>query len=346
MSSIQDVLKSRDELYIIGEISCNHGNSLEVVLKTIDGLVEVGADAVKIQTDMLDGTGSTMNFRTPYFTVTGGTLWDGANLMDLYREAYTPLEWHKPIFDYCAKRGIECFSTPYSNSTIEYLKDFDMPAIKVASMEASDLNFVRACARFGVPVIISTGMITYDAAKRAVAACHEEGNSDVILLKCVSEYPANVADMELTAIPKFQRELGVVAGLSDHTITHTSAVVATALGGQVIEKHVKLDETIGGPDAAFSLTVEQFGEMVQMCHDAYASLGQGLMSPKKPQVSYARSIFVIKDVKAGETITPENVRIIRPGHGLDPNEWESVIGKKFTQDVQAGHPLLRQQVAL
>ncbi len=344
MASIRDVLTNPDALYIIGEISCNHGNDLDIVLRTIDGLVEVGADAVKIQTDMLDGTGSTMDFRTPFFTVSGGTIWDGVNLMDLYKDAHTPLEWHKPIFDYCKERGIECFSTPYSDSTIEYLKNFDMPAIKVASMEASDLNFVRRCARFGVPIIISTGMVTYEQARRAVEVCREEGNNDIILLKCVSEYPAAPEAMQLSALGKFRKNLGVVPGLSDHSITHLSSIVSTAQGGQVIEKHVKLDDTIGGPDASFSLTVEQFGEMVTLCHQAKASLGQGLMSPKKPQVSYSRSIFVIKNVKAGDTITADNVRIIRPGHGMDPNDWNDVIGQTFTQDVAAGHPLLVEHV--
>lgn len=344
MSSIQDVLKDPDALCIIGEVSCNHDNNLDVVLKTIDGLLEVGADAVKIQTDTLDGTGSTMDFKTPYFTVTGGTLWDGANLMDLYRQAYTPLEWHRPIFDYCEKRGIACLSTPYSESTVEFLKDFDMPAIKVASMEAGDLGFVRACARFGVPIIISTGMIDFERAKQVVAACREEGNDDIILLKCVSEYPAAVADMQLKAIPKLRNELGVIAGLSDHTLTHTSAVVSTALGGQVIEKHVKLDDSIGGPDADFSLTVSQFGDMISMCREARSSLGSGIWNAKTPQVSYSRSIFVIKDVRAGEVISPENVRVIRPGHGLDPNEWDTVIGKTFATDIEAGHPLLETHV--
>lgn len=344
MPSIRDVLNSPDTLYFIGEISCNHGNSLDIVLRTIDGLIEVGADAVKIQTDMLDGSGSTMDFQTPFFTVSGGTIWDGKNLMDLYKEAYTPLEWHKPIFDYCKDKGIECFSTPYSNSTIEYLRDFDMPAIKVASMEAGDLNFVRQCARFGVPIIISTGMITYQQARSAVEACREEGNNDIVLLKCVSEYPAAPEDMQLAALDKFRTELEVVPGLSDHSITHLSSIVSTARGGQVIEKHVKLDDTIGGPDASFSLTVKEFGEMIKLCHQAKASLGQGRMSPKAPQISYSRSIFVIENVKAGDKITDKNVRVIRPGHGLDPNEWHSVLGKTFKKDVEAGHPLLEEHI--
>ena len=345
MASIRDVLFDPNVLYFIGEISCNHGNDLEIVLKTIDGLVEVGADAVKIQTDMLDGTGSTMDFRTPFFTVSGGTIWDGQNLMDLYKQAYTPLEWHQPIFDYCKTKGIECFSTPYSDSTIEYLKDFDMPAIKVASMEAGDINFVRQCAQFGVPIIISTGMITYEQARRAVEVCREEGNDDIILLKCVSEYPAAPEDMQLAALEKFRADLKVIPGLSDHSITHLSSIVSIARGGQVVEKHVKLDKTIGGPDASFSLTIEEFGEMIALCHQAKASIGEGLMSPKKPQISYSRSIFVIEDVKTGDQITDENVRVIRPGHGMDPNEWHAVIGKSFTQDIKAGHPLLAEHVA-
>ena len=195
--------------------------------------------------------------------------------MDLYKKAHTPLEWHKPIFDHCKEIGIECFSTPYSDSTIDYLKEFDMPAIKVASMEAGDLNFVRRCAQFGIPIIISTGMVTYEQARRAVEVCREEGNNDIILLKCVSEYPAAPEDMQLSALRKFREELGVVPGLSDHSITHLSSIVSTAQGGQVIEKHVKLDDTIGGPDASFSITDEQFGEMITLCHQAKSQLRSG-----------------------------------------------------------------------
>jgi len=345
MVQIKDVLQDPDALYIVGEISCNHGNDLNIVLKTIDGLIAVGADAVKIQTDAIDGTGSTMDFRTPYFTVSGGTIWDGANLMDLYREAYTPLEWHAPIFDYCRQKGIECFSTPYSDATIDYLKEFDAPAVKVASMEAGDLRFVRRCAEMGIPIIISTGMIDLEQARRAVEVCHEAGNRDVIVLKCVSEYPAAAEDMELRAIPMLREKLGVIAGLSDHTISHTSAVVATALGAQVIEKHVKLDDTIGGPDASFSLTIDQFGEMIRVCREAQASRGTGKMNAKTPNVSYARSIFVIRDVTAGEVISEDNIRVIRPGHGLPPTDWDRVMGKTFATDVAAGHPLLNDHVA-
>ena len=344
MIRLKNVLQDPKALYIVGEISCNHDHNLNTILKTIDGLVEVGADAVKIQTDAIDGSGSTMDFRTPYFTIQGGTIWDGANLMDLYKEAYTPLEWHRPIFDYCAKRGIECFSTPYSDATIDFLKDYDMPAVKVASMEAGDLPFVRRCAEMGLPIIISTGMVDLEGARQAVQACHAAGNQDVILLKCVSEYPAAVEDMELAAIPMLRDQLDVVVGLSDHTVNHISAIVATALGAQVIEKHVKLDNKISGPDATFSLTIDEFGEMVNQCRDAQASLGQGHMRAKQVNVAYSRSIFVIQDVAMGDEITRENVRVIRPGHGMSPNDLNSVLGRSFSQAVSAGHPLLAEHV--
>ena len=342
--NIKDIFKQPDALYFVGEVSCNHNQNLDIVLRTIDGLIDVRADAVKIQTDMLDGTGSTMDFRTPFFMVSGGTIWDGQYLMDLYRQAHTPLEWHRPIFDYCEKRGIECFSTPYSESTINFLKDFDMPAIKVASMEANDLSFIRSCAKVGVPIIISTGMLDYEAARSAVQVCQEEGNNDIILLKCVSEYPAAIEDMQLASISEFRDDLNVIPGLSDHSLTHTSAMVSVVLGGQVIEKHIKLDETIGGPDASFSITIEQFGEMIQLCRDARTAMGDGRMNSKTPQLSYARSIFVIKDVSQGDIINSECIRVIRPGHGLPPNHWELVIGKRFTKPVKAGHPLLEEHV--
>lgn len=341
---LKDVFSDPAALYVIGEISCNHNNSLDTVLETIERLVDVGADAVKIQTDALDGTGSTMDFDNEYFVVKGGTPWDGARLMDLYRAAYTPLEWHEPIFEFCRQRDIECFSTPYSHETLDFLARFEPPAIKVASMEANDLSFVRACAGQGVPIIISTGMIDSDQARDAVKVCHDLGNREVVLLKCVSEYPAAVEDMQLAAIPRLRDELQVVPGLSDHSLNHVSAITATALGGQVIEKHVKLDDSIGGPDASFSLTVEAFGEMISLCHQARAAVGEGRMVPKTPNPSYSRSIFVVKDVRKGDVVSAESIRVIRPGYGLPPNDFDRVLGKRFAADVSAGQPLREEHV--
>jgi len=344
MTLFKDVLSNPSQLYFIGEISCNHNNCLKTLLKTVDKLVDVGADAVKIQTDAIDGTGSTMDFRTPCFTVDGGTIWDGKNLMDLYKEAYTPLEWHKDIFDYCSSVGIECFSTPYSDSTIDFLSQFNMPAIKVASMEAADLGFVRRCASLQVPIIISTGMINFEEARAVVKVCRDVGNFDITLLKCVSEYPASPADMHLLTIPKLKDDLNVIVGLSDHTLTHTSSIVSTVLGARVFEKHVKLDDTIFGPDASFSLTVDQFGDMIELCKEAKSTLGTSNLLSKSKNPSYSRSIFVVRDVRPGEVISSDNIRIIRPGYGMSPNDWDLVIGNRFALPVKAGFPLLPEHV--
>lgn len=342
---LRKIFEGSDELYFIGEISCNHNHRLDIVISTIDGLISAGADAIKLQTDTIDGTGSTMDFDTEFFTVTGGTPWDGQNLMTLYKEAYTPLEWHEPVFDYCAKKGIDCFSTPYSDFTIDYLKKFDMPAVKVASMEAGDLRFIRRCAELGVPVIISTGMIGFDECRAAMEECVAVGNSKVALLKCVSEYPAPPSKMNLRGLTKLGREFDVVLGLSDHSLSNTSAVAAVALGAKIFEKHVKLDDTIRGPDASFSLTIAEFKSFVDECRVAHSALGAETFPEPSVNLSYSRSIFVIEDVEPGQVISEQNVRVIRPGHGLSPNLYESILGKRFARPVAAGFPLVHEDVS-
>ena len=339
MGKLNRIFQGSDELYIIGEISCNHNQQIEILLATIDGLIEAGADAVKLQTDTIDGTGSTMDFDNEYFQVSGGTPWDGQNLMALYKDAYTPIEWHPQVFDYCRERGIDCFSTPYSDFTIDYLKKFQMPAVKVASMEAADLRFVRKCAELNVPIIISTGMIGLEKCREIVRVCHSVDNHNVALLKCVSEYPASPSDMNLKDLETMKEQLGVVLGLSDHSISNTSAVVAVGLGARIFEKHVKLNDDISGPDATFSLNIEQFKSFVAECHVARSALGDGRMRAPKVNKSYSRSIFVVEDVEVGETVSEKNIRVIRPGYGLDPNQFEVVQGQIFVESVKAGTPL-------
>lgn len=339
MNKIQEILEDKSKLYFVGEISCNHNHDLSVVKKTIKKLAEIGADAVKIQTDFMDGTGSTMNFQTDFFKIKG-TIWENKNLWELYKEAYTPIEWHEEIFEYASTLGIECFSTPYSESSVEFLSSMDMPAIKVASMEASDLEFVSRCASLQKPIIISTGMLEPHEFENVVQACRSVGNENIVLLNCTSEYPAPPEKSNASIVKYFSERFGVITGLSDHTKTSLAAQLTVAFGGQVYEKHIKLDNTITGPDASFSLTVEDFAGFMSDVRLAQSVSGVGKPVSRDIDKNYSRSVFVIEDVASGEIISDSNVRVIRPGHGLHPNRYRDVLGKKFSRDIKAGNPLL------
>ena len=343
MNKIETIFTDPNETYFIGEISCNHNNNLQIVLDTAKALKDIGADAMKIQTDFLDGTGSTMNFQNKYFQVSG-TIWEGRNLFELYEEAHTPIEWHKIIFDYCKEIGLDCFSTPYSHESIRFLQNFDFPAIKVASMEASDVQFVAACAALHKPIIISTGMLQPHEISRTVEACRKAGNNKIILLNCVSEYPAPIEKTNAKLVDYFKKSFDVVTGLSDHTLDNIAGQLTISYGGQVFEKHIKLDESITGPDESFSLTIDEFSQFMDCLKKTKTAVGDGVPKNRDIDVNYSRSIFVVKDVKAGEKFTEDNIRIIRPGHGLHPNEFNNMLGRNSLIDISAGTPLVREMV--
>ncbi|HID79677.1 MAG TPA: pseudaminic acid synthase [Aquifex aeolicus] len=329
------------DILIVAELSANHKQSLELAKETIYAMKEAGADAVKLQTYTPDTI--TAPFDNEYFKIKGGTLWDGKTLYELYREAYTPWEWHYELKELAEKLGLIFFSTPFDKSAVDFLEDLDIPAYKIASFEITDIPLIEYVASKGKPVIISTGIATLADIEEAINACKRVGNEQIILLKCTSAYPTPLEEANVSVIPKLKELFGVPVGLSDHTEGITVPVVATTLGAVLIEKHFILSKKIDSPDKEFSLTPEEFKEMVIAVRSAKKALGDGVYKlseeMKKGRV-FGRSLFVVKDVKKGELFTPENVRSIRPGYGLHPKYYNQIVGKKRARkDIKAGTPL-------
>lgn len=332
-------------VFIIAELSANHGNDIQIVKQTMMAAKKVGADAIKLQTYTPDTI--TIDCSNEYFQLNQGTIWDGRTLYDLYKEAYTPWEWHKELIDYAEKIGIICFSSPFDFSAVDFLESLKVPAYKIASFEITDIPLIEYVASKQKPVIISTGIATMQEIEEAIAACKHVGNEEIILLKCTSSYPASIEEANLKTMQNMKETFDVEVGLSDHTLSIIAPVVATTLGAKVIEKHFILDKEIGGPDASFSLDPKEFKEMVDAVRDAEASLGKidyQLNEKKMKNRTFSRSLFVVKDIKAGEYFTKENIRSIRPGHGLSPKYMNSIIGKIARFDIDCGTPLQWDQI--
>lgn len=330
----------KNRAFIIAELSANHGHILETALATVRAAKICGADAIKIQTYTADTL--TLDCDNEYFRIKSGTIWDGITFHQLYQEAYTPWEWHAAIQAEAEKLGLVFFSTPFDFSAVDFLEDLHVPLYKIASFEITDIPLIEYTASKGKPMIISTGIATLADIEAAVGACRRVGNNDITLLKCTSSYPAPIEEANLLTIPNMAQTFGVKVGLSDHTLGYTAPIVAVALGAQVIEKHFILDRAIGGPDASFSLTPEEFKLMVEGVRQAEAALGKvsyELTDKVKANRKFARSLFVSKDIKAGELITMENIRSVRPNDGLPPILQTSVLNKKANQDIKAGTPL-------
>ena len=326
--------------YIIAELSANHNGSLQNALNTIKAAKEIGADAVKIQTYTADTI--TLNSKKKDFMIDGGTLWDGKNLYELYKEAHTPWEWHKKLFDYAKKIGIDIFSSPFDKTAVDFLHDFNPPAYKIASFEITDYELVRYTASKNKPIIISTGVGTKEEIKDVVKICRKEGNNNIILLKCTSAYPAPLEDANLMTIPNLAETFDVVVGFSDHTLGSTAAVSAVTLGAKVIEKHFILDKSIGGPDADFSLDKKEFSSMIKKIRDTEQLLGKvdyAMTEKKRKNRRFCRSLYVSKDIKAGEKITEKNVKSVRPGYGLHPKYLKDILGKKVIKNLAMGSRL-------
>lgn len=333
-------ISNESKTFIIAEISANHGHSIDIVKESIKKVKEIGADAVKIQTYTPDTI--TIDCDNDYFKIDKGTLWDGRNLYDLYKEAYMPWEWHEEIFRYAKEIGIICFSTPFDFTAVDLLGKYDVPAYKIASFEITDIPLIEYAALKGKPMIISTGIATIQEIQEAVDACKRVGNNEVILLKCTSAYPAPLEEMNLKTIGNIKETFGVISGLSDHSMGYVVPVGAVALGAKVIEKHFILDKSIGGPDAAFSLDSEEFNEMISAIRDIEKAIGNVSYSLSKKTLKnreFSRSLFIVKNVKAGEKLTSENVRSIRPSNGLAPKYYNEVLGKVFKEDYEIGTPL-------
>ena len=324
---------------MVAEISANHGNQIEIVKKSIQKAKEIGCDAVKIQTYTPDTI--TLDCDNEYFQIDTGTIWDGTTLHKLYQEAYLPWEWHPELFDYARNIGIILFSTPFDFTAVDLLEECGNPIYKIASFEITDVPLIKYAARKGKPMVISTGIGTEEEIREAVEACRVVGNEDICLLKCTSQYPARIEDANLATMVDMKERFGTKVGLSDHTMGDSVALAAAALGAELIEKHFILDRSIGGPDSSFSMTPLEFEEMVHHVREVSASVGTvdySLDEKKKGSRKYARSLFVVKDVRKGEPVTADNVRSIRPSDGMQPKYYEDVLGCVFSQNVKRGTP--------
>ncbi|WP_395684569.1 pseudaminic acid synthase [Aestuariivirga sp.] len=331
--------------YVISELSANHNGRLEAALSIIDAAQAAGADAVKIQTYRPDTI--TLRSNLPDFQIQDG-LWAGRTLYELYEWAHTPWEWHEALFAHARKRGITLFSTPFDHTAVDFLEELRAPAYKIASFEAVDLDLIRYVASKRKPMIISTGMADLEEIKEAVAAAREGGCEELALLHCVSGYPAPPEDYNLATIPDMARRFGVPIGLSDHTIDNTTAIASVALGATIIEKHMTLDRTGGGPDDSFSLEPAEFAQLCRGSRTAWNALGQidyGRKSSEVGNVMFRRSLYFVKDMKAGETVTRSAVRSVRPGYGLAPKHIDEVIGSVMTCATAANTPVGWDKIA-
>ncbi len=326
--------------FIIAELSANHDHDIKVALQSIKVVMESGANAVKIQTYTADTI--TLNCSNKYFMINHETLWDGRVLHDLYKEAYTPWEWHDKLRDYAESLGLVFFSTPFDFTAVDFLESKDVPIYKIASFEITDIPLIEYTASKGKPMIISTGIATIGEIHDAVDACRRMGNTDITLLKCTSSYPAPVDEANLKTMVNMKETFGVKVGLSDHTMGSDVAVAAVALGAEVIEKHFILDRNIGGPDAEFSMEPAEFKIMVDSIRNVEKALGRvtyNLSEKTMKNREFSRSLFVVEDIKAGEFFTEKNVRSIRPGYGLPPKYLKEILGKKAHINLMKGTPI-------
>jgi len=325
--------------YVIAEISANHNGQLKNALKLIDMASRCGANAVKLQSYTPDTI--TLDCDHEDFIIRGG-LWDGRRLYDLYKEAFLPWEWHKPLFEHASKVGISIFSSVFDNSSVDFLENLNTPAYKIASFEAIDIPLIKYAASTGKPMIISTGLADQEEISEAIDAARSGGCSNLAILHCVSGYPAPISDYNLRTIVDMKERFGVVTGLSDHTISNTTALAGVALGASIVEKHITLDRQGGGPDDSFSLESK---DLERLCHDAkiaWKALGTvdyGLKSSEIGNVKFRRSLYFVRALSAGSRITPEDVRSVRPGYGAAPKHYDSIVGKAVKQSVAKNTPV-------
>jgi N-acetylneuraminate synthase len=331
--------------YVIAELSGNHNGDIQRAFRLIDAAKTAGADAVKLQTYTADTI--TLDHDGPGFVIEGG-LWNGRRLYDLYREAHTPWEWHPALFEHTRKIGITCFSSPFDPSAVELLENLGAPAYKIASFEVIDIPLIERAAATGKPLIISTGMANSEEIHDAVAAARRAGADGVALLHCVSGYPTPASEANLLRIQALSRDFDCPIGLSDHSRGIEVAVAAVALGATIIEKHMTLARADGGPDAEFSLEPDEFADLVRGARNAFAALGAseyGRAASEQGNVAYRRSLYVVRDIAAGELFTDQNVRSIRPGYGLAPKLLPAVIGRRAARDIARGTPLAPDLIA-
>lgn len=331
--------------YIIAELSANHGHKIENALASVRAAKAAGADAIKIQTYTADTI--TLDCDSTDFQVKSGTLWDGTTLYQLYKKAYTPWEWHQAIFDEAKQIGIDCFSTPFDKTAVDFLEQIGNPIYKIASFEITDIPLIEYAASKHKPMIISMGIATPEDIQLALEACHRVGNFDVTLLHCVSAYPAPLENVNLRTMMDMAESYGVKVGLSDHTIGADAAIAAVSLGAKVIEKHFILDRTIGGPDAAFSMQQDEFASMVQSIRNVEKALGSVVYKTNPATIKgreFARSLYIAEDMKAGDVITEQNVRSVRPGYGLAPKYLPEILGQRVNRDLKKGDRMILEYI--
>ncbi|WP_338751603.1 pseudaminic acid synthase [Bacillus sp. FJAT-52991] len=327
--------------FIIAEMSGNHNQSLDRALAIVEAAAKSGAHALKIQTYTADTM--TLNIENPDFVINDkDSLWKGNSLYKLYQQAYTPWEWHKPIFDRARELGMIPFSTPFDETAVDFLEELDIPMYKIASFENNDIPLIKKVASTGKPMIISTGMATVAELDETVRAAREAGCKDLILLKCTSTYPATPENTNISTIPHMRELFDVQVGLSDHTMGIGVAVASVALGATVIEKHFTLSRAEGGVDSAFSMEPEEMKALVIETERAWQAMGQVTYGPtekEKASLKFRRSLYVAKDIKVGERFTNENIKVIRPGYGLEPKYYDRILQSVSNKDMKAGTPL-------
>jgi pseudaminic acid synthase len=334
-----------DGAYIIAELSANHNGSLKNALDTIKAAKEIGANAIKLQTYSADTI--TLNCKRDDFLITQETIWDGKYLYDLYKEASTPWEWHKELFEYARSIDIDIFSSPFDKTAVDFLEQFNPSAYKIASFEIKDYELIRYTASKMKPIIISTGIATIDEIQDVVDICKSVGNDKIVLLKCTSSYPAPLEEANLATIPNLAQTFDVVSGFSDHTLGITAPIVAITLGAKVIEKHFILDKSIGGPDAQFSLDKQEFKQLVKTVRDTEKLIGKidySLTAKKRKSREHSRSLYVAKDIKKGELFTEENIRSVRPGYSLHPKYLKDILGTIATKSYSYGDRLTKSTI--
>jgi pseudaminic acid synthase len=329
-------INTHSPVFIIAELSANHNGSLETAIETIRAAKRAGADCIKLQTYKADTI--TIDSNKDDFLIKG-TIWEGKNLHQLYQEAYTPWEWHEEIFRVAKEEGLICFSSPFDKTAADFLENLNAPAYKIASFEITDIPLIEYVASKGKPVILSTGIAELEDIELALDACRRMGNNDIAILKCTSSYPAPIEEANMCMVKDLAERFNVISGLSDHTMGATVPIVATCFGAKIIEKHFILDRSIGGPDASFSMNLEEFTSMVKAVREAEKAIGEidyKLTEKQQNGRGFCRSLYVVKDVKEGDIITQENVRSIRPGYGLHPKYLSEIVGKTFTKDIDSG----------
>tara|TARA_B110000003_G_C16645474_1_gene531837 strand:+ start:869 stop:1870 length:1002 start_codon:yes stop_codon:yes gene_type:complete len=322
---------------IVAEISANHNGDIGIAKETIRAAKRAGADAIKMQTYKADTI--TLNCSSDDFKVQGGTIWDGKFLHDLYEEASLPWEWHKELFDVAKEEDLICFSTPFDFTAVDFLEELKCPIYKIASFEIADIPLIEYVAKKQKPIIISTGIASYEDIKLAVETCRKAGNNDITVLKCTSSYPAPIEEANLIMMQRFSKDFNVKIGLSDHTTGNLVPLLAVAIGATVIEKHFKLNNEVGGPDASFSINEQEFKLLVDEIRKAELVMGVNSYDLTPKQISgrrYGRSLYVSEDIKSGEILNEKNIKSVRPSLGMHPKHYSEVLGKEVTKDLIKG----------